>query len=143
MYACVVKNNEGTWDIYRVTDHYSIPEQRRSIFTNAVASGLPITGMNLTQYKDAAVTGATWNGETFVGGLTVTFPDDFAWDTVEIYGYVCDDTIIYPMLCFQANHKAQYSAIFDSETTIVDIPDDQAFKIGDIWDGEKVINSNN
>jgi hypothetical protein len=143
MYACVVKNSQGTWDIFRVEVYISVPEEKRNIVKDAIASGLPITGMNFTQYRGAAVTGATWNGETFVGGSTVTFPDDFAWDIAEIYGYVCDNKIIQAILCFQPNHKAQYGAIFDSETTIVDIPDDQPFKVGDIWDGENIINSNN
>ena len=140
MYASVVKNSQGTWDIYRVTDHYSIPEAKRNILINAVESGLPITGMNLTQYKDAACTGATWNGETFVGGEKITFSDDFAWDITELYGYVCNDIIIQTAICMQPGHKAQYAAIFDSETTIVDIPDDQPFKIGDVWDGTNIIN---
>jgi hypothetical protein len=142
MYACVVKNSQGTWDIFRALT-YSISEAKRNIIANAVASGLPITGRDLTEYRGAACSGAVWNGETFVGGEEVTIPDDFAWDITELYGYVCNDTIVQTFVCQQPGHKAQYAAIFDSETTIVDIPDDQPFKIGDIWDGTNIINSNN
>ena len=138
MYACVVKNNEGTWDIYRVIN-YSMPQEKEQVLIDAVASGFPITPMNLTQYRDAAVTGAYWTGTEGVGGYKVKFSDEYEWDATEIYGYVCNNQIIMSLLCIQPNHKEQHRAIFSEETTIVDIPDDQPFKVGDIWDGENVI----
>ena len=138
MYACVVKNEYGTWDIYRVLN-YPIPQEKEQILIDAVASGLPIVPMNLTEYRDAAATGATWTGTEWVGGHKVKFPDEYEWDATEIYSYVCNNQIIMSVICMQPNHKEQYAAIFSEETTIVDIPDDQPFKVGDIWDGENII----
>jgi len=50
MYACVVKNSEGTWDVWT---HLSYPtnQEKQQILTDGVESGLPITGMVTTPYK--------------------------------------------------------------------------------------------
>jgi hypothetical protein len=138
-YACVVKNNEGTWDIYRDAIPNNMPETQKERIAYAVNSGIPIFSKDLTQYRDHACSGAVWNGAEWNGGERQAFPEEYDWDHTKIYGYVCNDMIITAFLCIQPSHKAMYGAIFEEETTIIKIPEGQTAKIGDIWNGEQII----
>lgn len=143
MYACVVKNEEGTWDIFDFA-RYVNNEERQKILTDGVESGLPITGLKLTPYKWSATTGAVWDGEKFSGGPATIIPPTINWNAIETYGFLCDNTIIYGMISQKDTASGRIElldAIFagDTEVTIVSIPEGQTAKIGDIWDGEKVI----
>lgn len=145
MYACVVKNDEGTWDIFHFATYgteQSHPHlvSRQQRLSNAVESGLPITGMVLTPYEHLAMPGAIWDGETFAGGENSSVRADADWSTIGYYGYLCNNEVVYGVLTTKNHPKQlQAEAIWSGETTIVEIPDDQNPKIGDIWDGIKVI----
>lgn len=143
MYACVVKNEEGTWDIFDFT-RYGADQERQQRLVNAVESGLPITGMKLTPYKWSATPGAVWDGEGFSGGPESLISKTVDWNTIETFGFICDNILIYGTIGQKdlASGRIEiFNAIFagDTEVTIVEIPEGQAAKIGDIWDGEKVI----
>lgn len=144
-YACIVKNNQGTWDIWREASYgteetHPQLKSRQERLKNAVESGLPITGIELTEYGHAGMPGAIWDGTQFTGGEQSSIRQDADWSTIKTYGYICDNMIIYIFITY-TNHpyQLQSQAIFESETTIIEIPEGQTAKIGDIWDGEKVI----
>lgn len=147
MYACVVKNEEGTWDIFdfaRYTGNDEISQDRRERLIAGMESGLPVTGMKLSPYKWSATSGATWDGEKFSGGPPTIIPDTIDWNTIETYGFLCDNVIIYGMIAQKDTGSGRIElldAIFagDTEVSIVKIPEGQGAKLGDIWDGEKVI----
>jgi hypothetical protein len=142
MYACVVKNSQDTWDIYSFAAYPSNAEKQARL-DNAVDSGIPITGMVLTPYKWSATPGAVWDGESFTGGSESTIPETIDWDSISVYGYLCDNIIIYGSLTSNSTTIAQQmNAIFagDSEISIIKIPEGQNAKIGDIWDGTNIIN---
>lgn len=142
MYAFIVKNEEGTWDIWNTLDMIPMPDREKRL-ADAVASGLPITGMDLTPYRETATSGAVWDGEKFegIGNVhPVTRNPDADWDIVTQYGYICDNTLLiifYSQVGSIQDDK--YKAIFDGETSIIRVPDDEDVKVGDIWDGTQVI----
>lgn len=143
MYACVVKNDEGTWDIFDFARYVSNQEKQDRLVA-AVESGLPITGMKLTQYQWSATPGAVWDGTGFSGGPSTIIPSNIDWNTIETYGFLCDNVIIYGMLAQKDTGSGRIElldAIFagDTDVSIIAIPDGQTAKIGDVWDGEKVI----
>jgi hypothetical protein len=143
MYACVVKNDEGTWDIFDFARYGNNPVGQERL-VNAVESGLPITGMKLTPYKWSATPGAVWDGEGFSGGPATIIPPTIDWNSIDTYGFLCDNVIVYGVIAQKdtaSGRIEQLNAIFagDTEVTIVELPQGQAAKIGDIWDGEKVI----
>lgn len=143
MYACVVKNSQDTWDIYGFAAYPSNAEKQARLEA-AVDSGLPITGMVLTPYKWSATPGAVWDGESFTGGSASTIPETIEWDSISVYGYICDNVIIYGSLTSNSTTVAQQmNAIFagDSEISIIKVPEGQTAKIGDVWDGENIISN--
>ena len=142
MFALVAKNAEETWDVWNIVN---IPNQfadRKQRIQNAIASGLPIIGMDLTAYRETATSGAVFDGVDFSGGAVhpkIRNNDD-NWDTWTQYGYICDNTIILIAIGQLGTIKnEQMSAIFDGETTIVEIPEGTDVKVGDIWDGQEFI----
>lgn len=141
MYAFVVKNDEGTWDIFRTLDKIPDPAREKRL-ADAVASGLPITGMIVTPYKETATSGAKWDGKKFTGGVVHSFSlnPNTDWDKVTQYAYICNDVLLIIFYSQpDTDQDDQFQAIFNSETTIVKLPDGQTAKFGDIWDGKKVV----
>lgn len=138
MYAFIVKNDEGTWDIWNHI--HKIPDPvREERLANAVASGLPIVGQVLTPYQETVSSGAVWDGKKFTGGTPRSMPVG-GWETITSYGYVCDNTILIIFYSQPGtNQDDKYQAIFDGETTIVKLPDGQTAEVGDIWDGNEVV----
>jgi hypothetical protein len=143
MFALIVKNDEETWDIYLTVvfpNHFS---DRIKRIENAIASGLPIVGMDLTAYRERATSGAVFDGVDFSGGAVhpMTRNGNNNWDTLTQYGYICNNTLLLILFSQPGTERDnEYQAIFDSETTIVEVPEGQIAQVGDIWDGEKVIN---
>jgi hypothetical protein len=139
MYACVVKNSQGTWDIWAELS-YPSNEVKREILATGVESGLPITGMIMTPYKWSATPGATFDGTEFTGGTVSVVPTTADWEGINTYGYLCNNIYIGGFIAtVNSAQDDQLQAIFSEETTIVKIPEGQTVNIGDIWDGEKVI----
>jgi len=141
MYAFVVENDEGTWDVWNILDKIPIPDREQRL-ANAIASELPITGMILTPYKETATAGAIWDGEGFSGGAIHPMKQNRynTWETTTQYGYICDNVIL--ILFFSQSgteHDDKLQAIFDSNTTIVKLPKGQTAEVGNIWDGTKIL----
>jgi len=137
MYACVVKNSQETWDVWTVFNDIPVAIRKERIET-ALASGLPVVGRDLTEYGAQVRSGAVWDGTQFNGGDSAPIESG---SILNLYSYVCNDTII--LICFgQPNTELddQMAAIFQSETTMIKVPEDQIARIGDIWDGENIIN---
>jgi len=67
MYACIVKNNSNTWDIFTVFP--SIPDAKKQRIDSALESGLPIVSRNLTEFGSSVRSGAIWDGAQFNGGI--------------------------------------------------------------------------
>jgi len=141
MYACVVKNSRGTWDVW---NSFSYPAQfvdRNERLDAALISGFPIVGRNLTQYGSSVKTGAVWNGTEFTGGNSTTIAEG---SNTNLYSYVCNNVILLTFFG-QANTEANemMSVIFSEgeETTIVKVPEGQSAKKGDIWDGENFLSA--
>ena len=145
MYACVVKNSEGTWDILNFATYgnekdYPNLKSRQERLAKAMESGLPITSMVLTPYEHSGMPGAIFDGTKFTGGERSSVRPEADWTAINYYGYLCDNMVIYGVITV-ANSKQhlQCEAIFDGETTIVNIPDELNPKVGDTWDGENLI----
>ena len=140
MYAFLVKNSQNTWDVWRTMPTIPILDREERL-QSALASGMPITGMILTPYKENATSGATWNGENFVGiGNVHPFADTEDWSVVSQYGYICNNVILVIMYGQPGTvQDEQFQAVFNSETTIINVPENQTANVGDIWDGSQII----
>ena len=140
MYACVVKNSQGTWDVWQTVSWPDEFVDRQERVDAALASGFPIIGKNLTQYGSSVKTGAVWNGTEFTGGNSSVITED---SNTSLYSYVCNDVILLTWFG-QANTElnSMMSAIFseEEETTIIKVPEGQTANKGDVWDGENIIN---
>lgn len=140
MYACIVRNSEETWDVWG-SIAYPSNQEKQNRLVSAVGSGLPITGMVLTPYKWSASNGAIFDGEKFAGGTQSMLPENTDWTVTHTFGYLCNNVIIAAFVANSGSIKTdQLNAIFSDETTIVKVPEGQVANIGDIWDGEKIIN---
>jgi hypothetical protein len=136
MYAFTVKNDQRTWDIWHTLLDIPIPERKERVEA-ALASGLPITGQNVTEHKTSIKSGAIWNGTEWTGGDSTPISEESA---LNIFAYICNDTIILIQLSSpNTDSDAQITAIFESENSIIKVPEDQTASVGDIWDGEKVV----
>ena len=141
MYACVVKNSQGTWDVFSGLS-YSLNPVKEEILTAGVESGLPITGMVMTPYKWSATPGAIFDGTEFTGGTVSVVPQTADWEGINTYGYLCDNIYIGGFIAtVNSAQDAQLQAIFSEETTIVKVPEGLTVKVGDIWDGENFISN--
>jgi hypothetical protein len=141
MYACIVKNSEETWDVVAFLS-YPANQEKQDRLVAAVESGLPITGMVLTPYKWSANSGATFDGTEFTGGSPSPVPLDNDWSGINTFGYLCDNVIVGAFVATAGTVMAdQYNAIFESETTIIKLPEGQTAVVGDIWDGQNIINN--
>jgi hypothetical protein len=141
MYACIVKNSEETWDVVAFLS-YPANQEKQDRLVAAVESGLPITGMILTPYKWSANSGATFDGTGFTGGSPSPVPLDNDWSGINTFGYLCDNVIVGAFVATAGTVMAdQYNAIFESETTIIKLPEGQTAVVGDIWDGQNIINN--
>lgn len=140
MYAFIVKNDDDTWDIYNTLDKIPDPVREERL-ANAVASGLPITGMVVTEYKETATSGAVWDGTKFTGGVEPIYNPNTDWNKKTQYAYICDNTLLIIFYSVVGTpYDDKYQAVFSSETSIVKVPEGQTAQVGDLWDGEKVVN---
>jgi hypothetical protein len=137
MYAFTVKNDQGTWDIWALIEEINEP-QRKQIVDNAIQSGLPIVGKNLTEFGVSVRPGATWDGVQWTGGLDIARTEEMV---LNLYSLVCDNTIL---LTFQSIKDTiddeMKSVIFESENSMIKVPEGQTANVGDTWDGTSVIN---
>lgn len=142
MFALVAKNAEETWDVWDIVNIPNYLPDRKERIQNAIASGLPIVGMDLTAYRETATSGAVFDGVDFSGGTIHPRlkSDNKNWDDFTQYGYICDNTIILVAYGQPGTiRNEQMSAIFDGETTIVEVPEGTDVKVGDIWNGQEFI----
>lgn len=138
MYAFIVKNDQDTWDIWNILDEIPIPERKERVETS-FASGLPIIGKDLTEFGLSARSGAIWNGMQWTGGDFVGRTEE---TVVNLYAYICNNTIILIHLGQpDTEFDQKMAAVFESENSMIKIPEGQTANIGDIWDGEKVVNT--
>ena len=140
MYACVVKNSQGTWDVWNSLSYPANFADRQERLDAALASGFPIVGKNLTQYGSSVKTGAIWNGIEFTGGNSSTITEE---SNTSLYSYVCNNVILLTFFG-QANTEINdmMAVIFseEEETTIIKVPEGQTANKGDVWDGQNIIN---
>jgi hypothetical protein len=146
MYALIVKNDEKTWDVWNTIP--TIPfKEREERLQSAIKSGLPIVGKDITDHKSSAKSGAVWDGKKFFGGeigkIKSGNGDVFEQITedvpLSVYAYICNNVIV--LLQFGdvgTDVDSQLKAIFESETTIINIPENQTVNVGDIWDGKNI-----
>ena len=137
MYAFIVKNDQGTWDIWNTVLDISVPAKKERV-DSALLSGFPITGQNVSEHRASARSGAIWDGVEWTGGETTLALGE---TVLNLFAYICNDTIILMHISEpNTNSDAQMTAVFESENSMIKVPEGQTAKIGDIWDGEKVIN---
>jgi hypothetical protein len=140
MYACIVKNSQGTWDVWNSFSYPVNFADRQQRLDAALASEFPIVGKNLTQYGSSVKTGAIWNGTEFTGGNSSTITEE---SNTSLYSYVCNDVILLTFFG-QANTEINdmMAVIFseEEETTIIKVPEGQTANKGDVWDGQNIIN---
>lgn len=136
MYAFIVKNNASTWDVWSTLLDIPIVERKERVET-AIASGLPITGKNVTEHKTSIKSGAIWNGTQWTGGESFSISEE---TVLNLFAYICNNTIILIHLSSpNTESDAQMAAIFESKNSMIKVPEGQTAKIGDIWDGENII----
>lgn len=141
MYAIVVKNGEGTWDVLSTIDYSASPEREQRL-SDAIDSGKPIIGMITTPYQCLATNGAVWDGTTFSGGLPCVVPPEFSWEGINTYSLLCDNVIVASIIntanpSLSAMNDAAFS---DPEgVTIVRVPSDISPQFGDVWTGENFV----
>jgi hypothetical protein len=136
MYAFIVKNAQDTYDIWHTLADISIPERKQRV-EDALASGLPITGQNLTEHGLSVKSGAIWNGTEWTGGEPHNRTEE---SVVNLFSYICDNTIILTQLSSpNTDSDLQISAIFESENSMIKVPEGQTASIGDIWDGKNIV----
>ena len=140
MYACIVKNIQGTWDVWNSFSYPSHLADRQERLDTALTSGFPVIGRNLTQYGPSVKTGAIWNGTEFTGGNSSAITEE---SNTSLYSYVCNDVILLTWFG-QANTEINdmMAVIFseEEETTIIKVPEGQTANKGDVWDGQNIIN---
>jgi hypothetical protein len=136
MYACIVKNSSNTWDIFTVFP--SIPDAKKQRIDSALESGLTIVSRNLTEFGSSVRSGAIWDGTQFNGGDSTSLIEGSSRGQ---YSYLCNDMIILTLLTqLNTDMDIQIAAIFESETTVIKIPEGQTASVGDTWDGQNVVN---
>jgi hypothetical protein len=139
VYACIVKNNQDTWDVWNSLSYPANFADRQERLDAALASGFPIIGKNLTQYGSSVKTGAIWNGIEFTGGNSSTITEE---SNTSLYSYVCNNVILLTFFG-QANTEINdmMAVIFseEEETTIIKVPEGQTANKGDVWDGQNII----
>ena len=136
MYAFIVKNNAGTWDVWSTLLDIPIIERKERV-ESAITSGLPITGKNVTEHKESVKNGAMWDGTQWSGGDSMSVSQEMA---LNLFAYICNNTII--LIHISSPNSAsdiQMAAIFESDNSMIKVPEGQTAKIGDIWDGENII----
>lgn len=137
MYAFIVKNDEGTWDIWRTLADIPIPAKKARVDA-ALASGNPIIGRDVTEHKAVVRSGSVWNGTEFTGGDPSSIKAENS--DIHLYAYLCDNVVIL-MHVEQPNATTipLLDAVFESDNTMIRLPEGQTAKVGDIWDGENVL----
>jgi len=136
MYAFIVKNNAGSWDVWSTLLDIPIAERKERVEA-ALASGLPVTGENVTEHKTSIKSGAIWDGTQWTGGESFSISEE---TVLNLFAYICNNTIILIHLSSPNTvSDAQMTAIFESENSMIKVPEGQTAKIGDIWDGENII----
>jgi hypothetical protein len=137
MYAFIVENDQGTWDVWNTLEDIPIAEKKERV-ENALESGLPIIGKDLTEFGLSARSGAVWDGTEWTGGTTVGRTAEMS---LNLYSYICNDTIILMHISTPNTEQDQMmAAIFESENTMIKVPEGQTAVVGDIWDGTNIIN---
>jgi hypothetical protein len=140
MYACVVKNSQGTWDVWNSFSYPAEFANREERVETALLSGYPIVGKNLTEFGMSVKSGAIWDGTKFNGGDPTSLKEG---SNTSLYSYVCNNVILLTWFG-QENTQSNdmMSVIFseEEETTIIKVPEGQTASIGDVWDGENIIN---
>lgn len=139
MYALIVKNEKGLWDVWNTMSKIPMPEKENRLQA-AIKSGLPIVGKNVTEHKTSVKSGSVWDGEKFSGGsMQKIITED---SNLAVYAYMCNDTVVLLQFAeLDTDYHKYVDAIFNSETTIVNIPEDQTARVGDVWDGERIVGS--
>ena len=137
MYALIVRNNQNLWDVWETVPTIPFPEREERLQA-AIKSDYPIIGKNLTKYKTSAKSGAVWDGEKFSGGeMQKVILED---DKTSVYGYLCNNVVVMLRLKESGTEFDDLcKAIFESETTVINIPEGQTAKVGDLWDGTNII----
>jgi hypothetical protein len=137
MYALIVRNNQDLWDVWETVPTIPFPEREERLQA-AIKSNYPIIGKNLTEYKTSAKSGAVWDGEKFSGGeMKIEILEN---EEMSVYGYICNDVIVLLRLKEPGTEFDDLcKAIFESETTVINIPEGQTAKAGDLWDGTNII----
>jgi hypothetical protein len=137
MYALLVKNSQDTWDVWKTLPPIPFPEREERLQA-AINSEFPIIGKNVTDHKTSAKSGAVWDGKKFSGGEIIKIIEE---DTpLSVYAYMCNDVVVLLQFGYSGTDlDQQLQAIFESETTIINIPEGQTAKPGDVWDGKKIV----
>jgi hypothetical protein len=136
MYAFIVENDQGTWDIWNTLSYIKSSEKKERV-DSALSSDFPITGQDVSEHRASARSGAIWDGVEWTGGETTLALGETA---LNLFAYVCNDTIILMHISEpNTDSDAQIRAVFESENSMIKVPEGQTASVGDIWDGEKVI----
>jgi hypothetical protein len=119
MYAIIVKDNNDTYDVIGAL---RTTEETRIGLDSEWDKNLPIVGMNISDHKETATKGATWNGTSFDGSVSEGY---FALSEEEKnafrqYAFLCDNKIIHRISVEAGSDKAAlYDAAFTGEVLLV------------------------
>jgi hypothetical protein len=140
MYALIVKNSQGIWDVWNTLP--SIPfAEREDRLQAAIRGEFPIIGRNVTDHKASVKSGAIWDGEKFSGGEIKKIITEESH--INVYAYLCNNVVVLLQFGEPGTElDYQLQAIFESDTTVINIPKGQTAKPGDLWDGLNIIKTN-
>jgi hypothetical protein len=142
MYVILTKNGDNTWDaIHQVTPGLTA---NTTVVDAALESGLPLTGMNVSQYINSVRRGSTWDGTSF-SGVSVdqeTLLDDEALSAKKVYAFLCDSKVVFLISMLANSDKSEmFDAAFAGETILVKTETGSYNKVGKsyTWDGTELV----
>lgn len=138
MYAVVVKN-DNVYDVIGFFNH-----QKTSVIETLDAAwetGLPITGIDASAYKQEALYGATWNGSSFSGGTAgpnLASATQEQLDSFDLYAFLSNNTVVARVAVATSSPKREmYAAAIATGASLLKVPANQNLLLGFSynWDG--------
>jgi hypothetical protein len=138
-YVFATKISEDSYEVFNMV-HLESPNADHVIqrIENALNSGLPVTTMITTDLADV-YNGASWDGESFVGGTRPERYNDTAdWGK---YSFLVDNTLFFTIVAPKGSHSdLMNAAAFTQEVIIIKVLEGQTAVRGSIWDGTSFTN---
>ena len=138
MYAVVVKN-DNVYDVIGFFSHQK--NEVMETLDSAWETGLPITAIDASSYKQTALYGATWNGSSFSGGTAgpnLASATQEQLDSFDLYAFLSNNTVVARIaIATNSPKKEMYAAAVATGMSLLKVPSSQNLLLGFSynWDG--------